>query len=389
MIMKYNIIYKGIAVLAACLCLALNASCVEEFNANVGDSESNALVIEGTICSDSTVTFHLSRSYGLDENVNSSNVDFKVAVDNATLEVKGTDGTTYPGTSVGDGAYEVKVGTLNKNTQYYVNIKYDNAEFTSEPMAPLDAPEIEYVSFAQDRDDRQVDILVTSGDTKDSQYLRWTYDEVWEVNSYYRPAYDFDPDSNAVVKATIDHTRGWFYENGSTIQIGNTAKYSTNKIDKKRLFAIENNDNRVSVCYCLNIKQYAISQAQYEYEDARNDLGEEMGGMFAPMPSELPSNITCSDKSHRAIGFVGVCGKVATCRFFLYRNQIEYQNDMIGEFLDDPTKLAWSDNKKYTYGYRVTNEVVAPGVEIKWAYKTFTDVRELGATLVRPSYWPI
>ena len=58
---------KHIIATLGCLALLLFSSCVEEFNAQLPESDSNLLIVDGNIISDSTCVFTLSRSFSLNE----------------------------------------------------------------------------------------------------------------------------------------------------------------------------------------------------------------------------------------------------------------------------------------------------------------------------------
>ena len=57
-----------------------------------------------------------------------------------------------------------------------------------------------------------------------------------------------------------------------------------------------------------------ISRGEYEYYQEKIKLNEEMGGLFIPQPSELPTNITCNNSDKNVVGYVGVSMNVAKYR---------------------------------------------------------------------------
>ncbi|MBO5015927.1 MAG: DUF4249 family protein, partial [Bacteroidaceae bacterium] len=54
-------------VLSLCCLTVMICSCVEEFNAQLPEGDSNLLVVDGNIISDSTCVFTLTRSFSLNE----------------------------------------------------------------------------------------------------------------------------------------------------------------------------------------------------------------------------------------------------------------------------------------------------------------------------------
>ena len=103
--------------------------------------------------------------------------------------MKGSDGTSFPCENnpyhsgyVGV-AYQVNVGTLKQGVKYWLQVKLDSLTYESEPQEPIFAVPIDSLSFAQEREDLEVDILVSTApsETGEPQYTRWEYEEWWEI----------------------------------------------------------------------------------------------------------------------------------------------------------------------------------------------------------------
>ena len=115
----------------------LMSSCIDEYNADLPQTDQNRLVVEGHIRSDMTCTFYLSRTRGLSEE--SWILGSSVAVSGASLSVLGEDGTVFPGTSIPpsigiytpSGTYQVQVGTLKPDVRYWLRIETEGDVFTS------------------------------------------------------------------------------------------------------------------------------------------------------------------------------------------------------------------------------------------------------------------
>lgn len=60
------------------------------------------------------------------------------------------------------------------------------------------------------------------------------------------------------------------------------------------LYSIKADNNRVFHHYSTLVKQRKISRGEYEYYQEKIKINEEMGGLFIPQPSELPTNIICN-----------------------------------------------------------------------------------------------
>lgn len=114
-----------------------------------------------------------------------------------------------------------------------------------------------------------------------------------------------------------------------------------------------------------------------------------MGGIFAPQPSELPTNITCSNPNKQVIGYVGVNMNVSEYRLSFSSKEVQYVSLRDCSILDKETVGKHYDIGLYLMGYRlVAWSAFGPRDECAWAPVECTDVRSLGATLDKPAFWP-
>lgn len=140
------------------------------------------------------------------------------------------------------------------------------------------------------------------------------------------------------------------------------------------------------------MKQRKISKGEYEYYQEKIKLNEEMGGLFVPQPSELPSNIRCESSNKQAIGYVGVSLNVAEYRIFISTDDIQYR------LPEGYCQGAKGLKEEYTFldlylmGYTIAYPDPDPRTGFKgyaWVSGGCTDVRYLGASLEKPSFWPV
>ena len=392
-IMEMNIgkrIFHAIYSLIFVIFATMMVSCIDEFNAEIGDSDTNIIVIEGNIMSDRECTFYLTHSIALNSNEWGSDA----YILDAEVSIIGTDGTNVNcKLQSPQRCYTARLGKLSPDAKYSLVVKWDGATFTSEPATPLFAPEIESVTYSQNEMTDAVSIYVNDKPATSDKpvYVRWDFDETWEIQSHYRPHYFYDPlmDEVRPIRENEKKFKGWKKAVQTETMISNSSKYVNNQIRDFRLRFIPGSDDRWERLYCLDVKQYAMSRAQYEYELARRELSNEMGGMFAPLPSELYSNITCSDNKHRAIGFIGVCGAPTTYRIWIERGQVRYTDLLLlaVKVLDDEDTLSLPFHSIWERGYRIMDEEIPMG-NWQWVSHYGVDVTSRGASLVKPDYWP-
>jgi hypothetical protein len=295
--------------------------------------------------------------------------------------------------------------------EYSLHIEVDGEVYESEPQKPLRTEEIAEVTGVQNTPYSNIDILVTTeapSSADEAKYYSWTYDETWEVLPDLTTNIYFDPDSMRVFKYcdSIPNPypkRGWKDGRSSMTMIGATTNYEGQQIQGLKMYEIASTDDRIAKRYSGLIHQRAISKAEYEYELARRQANSEMGGLFTPQPSALPTNIRCLTSNKRAIGYIGCSLNTSDYRFYL--NASDFSTHI-------PRRdgLEWyyfqgSDEKKYklfliesrnrVYQGKILcvwedlrMEVAGGKLETGWASSVYQlDVRYKGAYIEKPDFW--
>ena len=367
------------------------SGCIEEYNADVPSEDSDLLGVEGSICSSQLNKFILSRT----QTLNSPNAPRLVT--GATVIVRGTDGSEYHAEAA-NGYYSCQIGDLNPEVGYYLHIETNGEVYESDPQKPLRTESISGVDVLQETPESHLDVLVTPDapyDPNKLNYYSWTYEETWEVHPDYTTQIYFDiKTSTAVFDAHQFPLRGWKSIKGSSILVGSSASYEGQHIRKAKLYDIDRADERVYYRYSGLIHQRAISKAEYEYESARRQTSTEMGGLFTPLPSALPTNIHCLTSSKHVIGYVGCSLNTSEYRFFLkpqdYSIDHPYKKDA-RKWLDDCDEQDCYRMvvKEGMYLCEWKDERYKPGGKLQtaWAFDYQLDVRLHGATDVQPDFW--
>ena len=364
--------------------------CIEEFEADIPDDESNLLVVEGTICSGKQSTFTLSFTEPIK---GSSNPRWSM---DAEVSVRGTDGSVYE--TEGYGTYTCQLPDLNPDVEYYLHIELDGDVYESEPQKPLRTEKIADIRGVQETKQSNINILVTPAepfDNSKTNYYSWTYDETWEVRPEYTTVIAYDVElQTSVVTGNLWPERGWRDQTSETVMIGSSSSYEGQHIEQLKLYEIGNGSQRMFYKYSSLVHQRAITKGEYEYEQARQQASEEMGGLFTPQPSALPSNIHCKTSSKRAIGYIGCSLNTSDYRLFLvdkdfYIDRTTMRTALIP--LDNPTP---ADCKRLVDGgmYLVdwSDDRMSGGpLHTTWAYRYQLDVTIYGCYLEKPDYWDL
>ena len=393
--------------------------CVEEYEAELPESETNLLVVNGTICSNQYNSFQLTWSTSLNNTINATEKDGYYdyysssyisdekepqPVYGARVTVCGTDGSEYECWDVGadygiaTGVYSNYIPELDSNVSYYLTIQCNGEIYQSTPEKPICTPDIERLEYFQKDSLSNVEILLTSAapdDPDKTTYYTWDYSETWEIRPARTTRMYFDVEKMSKVDVydrLLYPERGWKFGHNETILTGSTAHYADAKFSKFQLMDIPRYDERVSWYYCFDLTQRAISKAEYEYEIACRQAGWEMGGLFTPQPSALPTNIRCLTSSKRAIGYVGCSQNVSMRRLYIDGTKISRILPGPASFIkfDDCSEIdcLYMVERGYVlYGWDDGRMIQQP-LSTFWGYPEDFDVRLHGATEYKPYYMP-
>lgn len=379
----------AITLAAAISVLCTTTACIEEYNEELPASDSQLLVVEGAILSDATCDFYLSETTPLN-----SSYHYPVVYD-AELKIVSSEGEEYNVVSKNAGHYYILTPKLKADVKYSLHIVYDGNTYETTPQRPTPTIGIESVKGSQATPESNIDVLITTAqpdDPKETQYFRWMYDETWEVHPDLYTEVMYDPEKDEGVPLDKPYPeQGWLYHKGTEIIASSSAYYQNNKIAGYKLFSIGRSDRRLYVKHSTNVTQRAVTKAEYEYEVARRQISNEMGGLFTPQPSALPSNVICTSGKHRVIGYVGCSLNVVQHRIFFTPRDFnvniirspEVRKSGDEGFPGNASlykagwKLYWWDDKRPMGGF----------LESEWTREVHLDVRMIGASLERPEYW--
>ncbi|MDR1729932.1 MAG: DUF4249 domain-containing protein [Prevotellaceae bacterium] len=298
--------------------------CISEFDAKLPSGDAQILIVDGSIVANTEATFHLSKSYSLDNSLSDSVLN-AILINDATLTlIDGNRNEILPAENIGKGQYRISIGELNENMEYGIRIEYNGDIYESAPAKPLRTPEIDSVSWKQPEKFGDVSFYIsTHSDRERDAYFLWDYTEDWEVRALYHTTIFYDITDNnlktyeeAGFPVPAPYYRCWKKVKSNKPIIGSTVSSSENKIDNKQLYRCNpEDDDRFSVKYCVTVSQKAISKEAYEYYQNKLKMNEEMGGLFTPQPSEETGNIICiTDRSKRVVGYINVVKNITQHR---------------------------------------------------------------------------
>jgi hypothetical protein len=98
----------------------------------------------------------------------------------------------------------------------------------------------------------------------------------------------------------------WKTQQSTNIILGSTEKLAENRIFLPVRF-VEALGEELSVRYYIEVSQYALSHEAFLFYQRLKRNTEQIGTLFDPQPSKLPTNIHClSDSTEAVVGFVEI-----------------------------------------------------------------------------------
>jgi hypothetical protein len=378
----YHITRSRIAIIA----LAALWGCKDPYVSPYKSPATGYLVVEGYISGNSITQFTLSRTIPLPG-------DSTLPLENgATVQVQGSDTSSYPLTDTGSGVYR-SIDTLNLNPQleYRLSIQTSNGEQYLSDFAPYKiTPPIDSVNWVLNGD-YSVQIYVNTHDpTNNTRYYQWSYDQTFEYTSAEESLYYWDKDTIPPQVALRPYNDQVYYcwssASATTILIDNTSKLASDVVYLQPVNYIPPNNVQLSVLYSILVKQYALTSDGYNFLSLMQQNTESLGSIFDAQPSQLTGNIHCITKpAEQVIGYVSA-GTVSTQRIFISRTQVRstYAPSCPAKDTIFPTALVSLQAAYTEYGYSPIT------YNMGWVsnYTTCLVCTTQGGTNVKPSFGP-
>jgi hypothetical protein len=262
-------------------------SCIDEISLDI-DNDHRQLVVDGLI-SDSLAVYTIRVNYSAVLGVGTDNVFDPVS--GATVEVHDDAGNvlTFPETA--QGVYQNTMqGQAGRS--YFVRVVLpEGREIRSKPAALPRAPEIDSIT-AEIRDESYLNpagnVIVENrlllnmhtrfDNFDDKPFLRWRVEGEYEFKENYPMAINT---RICYVKNNVD------LNNLKLFDVG--ALGGDNITDEPILNTLL--DYRFAYQYCFHVTQYAITQEEYTYWAAVNDIINIDGSLFDPPPGTVRGNL--------------------------------------------------------------------------------------------------
>lgn len=366
--------------------------CKEKYELPFSSPDTGYLVVEGIICNALlTTNIALSRT-------NKLSASSKQPESGAKVQVEGNDNSIFSLLETGVGGYTANLN-LSNNKKYRLRIKTASGkEYLSDFVEVKITPPIDSISW--ERESNGVQLYINTYDKQNNtRYYQWDYEETWEFHSAYKPVLTYVKTLSGVngigFKDTITRMydtsiyKCWRSASSNLLTIGTSAKLSKDIIFKPLLF-IPSKDRKLSVLYSINLRQYALTKAGYEFLEKMKKNTEGTGSIFDPQPSQLQGNIYClTDSKEPVIGFISI-STLEQKRLFINKSEVPFwgyeSNCEEKSILNDPDSIqvAMSSGKIPTVILKSAGPIIT---RFGTSTAACIDCR-LSGTNVKPLFWP-
>lgn len=326
----------------------LLTGCITDFIPEVKGTR-DILVVEGTITNGTSI-FRLSRSVSITDTLKGDHM-----ITDAWLGVERDDGLIIPATNLGHGSYSVATGELDPQASYRLRFTIGDKPYHSTFLSPVETAAIDSVTYRKKGLGKPLEILVsTQGEKKGSPYYRWNYWETWEIKApiFAKHGYIDGKLTLFSMLTSLNTYYCWGRDSSKVMLLETTDKLSENRVDRKKLFEIPCDDERISILYHLRVSQTQLHEEAYDYFRAMQEAIERTGDLFSLVMSggENGNVFNDNDPDELIIGYVDVATTTWTELFIPYDFDLyEPKPEYCTIFEQGKDVQAWVDYDKKTF----------------------------------------
>ena len=383
----------------------LSSACIYQYHVDIERSGEYPLVVEGDIHVGGTSVVKLSyvAPFKLD--------NYKVATIFAQGYIESEDGSRLDGTPLEGKIFSLWFDTSKLTPTQRYRLHFETCskdgtplnQFESEWLTPCPAPTIDELTYS--KNDKFKELWVgLSMHCHGSHYFRWTFRETWEYHSDVPSSIEYVPShwdemgrefvEGYYQKLSPTMYYCWKDIASSSVNLFSTVNQTEDRFEELAFHTIPLNDKRLQVLYKITVQLEALSEDAYDYWLNLQQKTHEQGSIFAPVPSEMASNVRCTtDPSVQVVGYLNAAVPAEASMF--------YSNELEGFYVPDPpfergdSTIAAGNikaaNELMRLGYLPYEEIYTTSPtpsDYTWAYSICIDCRKQGGTKQRPDGWP-
>jgi hypothetical protein len=312
-----------------------------------------------------------------------------------------SSGNSYPLVDSNNiGTYTSAPQNLSPLDQYQIKIYTTNGDQYLSDFVPvkISAP-IDSVTWSQDIN---VFIFVNTHDPSDNSiYYKWDFVETWEhdaaITTYIQAVGDTLIFSGGATPSEQTDSC-WSSDASNSIITGTSAALKQDVISEQPITTIIQDDPKLAVRYSILVRQIPLTEAAFNYWELIEKNSQQLGTLFDPQPSQLPSNIHSTiNPNEPVIGYISAAAPQEG-RLFINASQVSNWNPPPpinttlscpvvygGEPTEDwPVYVDPYPDSSYT-PYNVGGSGIVATLYL--TRKKCVDCWAQGGSTVRPSYW--
>jgi len=314
--MKFSIYIIGLLMLPV-----LFSHCVSDFNPPSQGYE-NLLVVDALLTDDKeSMKVTLSRSFPIDTN------QF-IPENGAAVQIVTGSGAEFQFQEIGSNGNYISMGPINASVgeSYKLLIQTSGGDsYVSEMVEMRKTPDIDSITYKYEERPtaslKGVQIYCNTHDPNNNTwYYRWEWEESWDFTVPYDSYLIWE--ENEVKEREERIYRCWKFGESTSIDIASSKNLTEDRIHNFPLLYVDTETDRLGHRYSLLVKQYALSEASYNYWQELQQVTENLGTLFDAQPSIVYGNIyNVNDPNEIVLGYFDAV-TVSEQRIFINRSEL-------------------------------------------------------------------
>jgi len=335
----------------AFIILVAAVSCIDPYNLNLKGYKS-LLVVEGLVTNEnSSYKIKLCRTTGSDSSVPEKVTD-------ANVYISDGDGAKTHLQNCGNGYYKTDstsfTGVVGQKYTLQI-LTGDGKEYKSEECIMFPVPAIDTIYYEKGEEIsgslgenlEGIKIYLNSGSaTGMNKFFRWTFEETWKFILDSPPRYQctiIDDTAFSFEEIPVVKDICWKNSKSGDIVTNSILADQSDYIDKEEIqFIAPSKSDRLTQQYSILIKQYSVSEKEYDFWNNLKKVSHNGGDIFDAQPYPVISNIhNVNDANEIVLGYFEVSA-VSQKRIFITAHELDtlnlphYKTDCV-EYVKSPS----------------------------------------------------
>ena len=382
---------KYINYLSVLILLMVFVSCVKEIEPDLSETDTKKVVISGRLTD-------REGFQKVDVSLTGSLSDVtRNALNNCKVILHSSNGKSWNYTEEGNGIYQL---WLNKNEldltrEYFIEvITPDQQHITSRPEGFLNCPPVDSVYYAQEETNNTPTgeiyqglqfYMDFKGDDTESRYYLIDVIETCEYHSSYPIEWWYDGQLHKEVPPDYSKSICWRTRPIKDVFVLTTDNLSSNEYEGLKLNFTDDHSQRLSHLYSINVQQYSLSKAAYNYwKEMRTNL-HQSGDLYNTQPFAIKGNLENITHPERGVLGYFMVSKMREKRIFIPPPGFATVDNLCGE----PTRLRFGLRDILPNMYPAYLGTSPSGGYTGELYdKACMDCTSTGGTTTKPDFWP-